>query len=337
MQFAQLQLERASMTSALGRRLVACLLNISEARERDVVEKVAQAAISHQHGGRRKGVTVLNIFSDHDYNRSVLTIVAGIELIGEVVLSASERAFSLIDMTVHEGIHPCMGAVDLVPFYPLGEEVSLEDCGKEARAVGTALTERVPGTSAFFFSWADIPQHRGLAHRRKELGWFRKGSNMATVRPDVGPPPMRRYGLTGIGASPYVMNCNVTIDTQDVSLGRDVAAAIRESSPGGIPGVQVMALPHEGTVEIACNVESVPAPAAGGESWPAFRVGEQKFCHAPASLITTRVAERARRQGVTTRGTALVGFTPLECKRLAERALSQDIGEFWKELHGVRM
>lgn len=52
---------------------------------------------------------------------------------GEAVLSASERAFSLIDMTDHEGIHPCMGAVDLVPFYPLGEDVSLEDCGKEAQ------------------------------------------------------------------------------------------------------------------------------------------------------------------------------------------------------------
>lgn len=52
---------------------------------------------------------------------------------GEMVLSASEQAFSLIDMTAHEGIHPCMGAVDLMPFYPLGEEVSLEDCGKEAQ------------------------------------------------------------------------------------------------------------------------------------------------------------------------------------------------------------
>lgn len=52
---------------------------------------------------------------------------------GEVVLSASERAFSLINMTEHEGIHPCMGAVDLIPFYPLGEDVSLEDCGKEAQ------------------------------------------------------------------------------------------------------------------------------------------------------------------------------------------------------------
>lgn len=141
----------------------------------------------------------------------------------------------------------------------------------------------------------------------------------------------------GIGTSPYVMNCNVSIDTQDVSLGRDVASAIRESSPGGIPGVQVMAFPHEGTVEIACNVESVPASIAGEESWPAFSVGNQKFCHAPASLITTRVAELAGKQGVKTRGTALVGFTPLECKKLAERALSQDVGDFWKELHGVRM
>lgn len=129
----------------------------------------------------------------------------------------------------------------------------------------------------------------------------------------------------------------MTIETQDVSLGRDVAAAIRESNTGGIPGVQVMAFPHEGAVEIACNVESVLASTAGGESWPAFRVGHQKFCHAPASLITTRVAELAGRQGIATQGTALVGFTPLECKRLAERALSQDVGEFWKELHRVRM
>lgn len=143
--------------------------------------------------------------------------------------------------------------------------------------------------------------------------------------------------LEGIGASHYVMNCNVTIDTQEVSLGRDVATAIRESSPGGIPGVQVIALPHEGMVEIACNVESVHSSATGGESWPAFIVGDQTFCHAPASLITTRVAELARSRGVRTRGTALVGFTPLECKKLAETALSQDIGHFWKELHRVHM
>ncbi|KAL7881406.1 hypothetical protein AOLI_G00082540 [Acnodon oligacanthus] len=333
------------MASALGRRLVACLLNISEARQRGLVEKVARAAVTDDHGGRREGTTVLNIFSDYSYNRSVITIVASIEFIKEAVLSACEQACSLIDMNEHEGVHPCLGVVDLIPLYPLGEEVDLKDCGREAQALAAAFTERVPGTSAFFFGWADAPLRRGLAQRRKEIGWFGKVSNIAAIQPDVGPRPTRQYGLTGIagvGASPYVMNCNVTIDTQDLVLGRGVAAAIRESSPGGIQGVQVMALPHEGTIEIACNVESVlegpPSDlAADMEPWPAFNIGGQNFYHAPASIITARVTELAGRHGVATKGTALVGFTPLECKGLAEMALSQDIGEFWKMLHSVRM
>ncbi|XP_026862602.1 formiminotransferase N-terminal subdomain-containing protein [Electrophorus electricus] len=330
------------MAFALGRRLVTCLLNVSEARQKDLVEKVAQAAITDQHGGRRKDTTILNIFSDYDYNRSVITIVANIELIREAVLAACERACELIDMNAHGGVHPAMGAVDLVPLYPLGEDVGLEECGKEARALATALTERVLGTSVFLFGWADVPLHRGLAQRRKELGWFRKVPSIAAVLPDVGPQPTRRYGITGVGASPYVMTCNVTMDTQDLTIGRDVAAAIRESSPGGIPGVQVIALPHEGTVEIACNVESVgerPSPglAAGMEPWPEFSIGDQTFCHAPASLIAAYVKRLAGHHGVVTKGTALVGFTPQKCKALAEQALTQGIREFWKELQSVQM
>ncbi|XP_039504981.1 formiminotransferase N-terminal subdomain-containing protein-like [Pimephales promelas] len=182
--------------SALSRRLVACLLNISEARRRDLVETVAKAAITDAHGKKREGITVLNIFNDVDYNRSVITIVASIDLLREAVLSACERAFSLIDMNVHEGTHPCMGAVDLVPLYPLGEEVGLEDCGKEAQALATALTERVAGTSAFLFGWADSPRRRGLAQRRKEIGWFKKVKDMSSIHPDVGPQATRRYGIT---------------------------------------------------------------------------------------------------------------------------------------------
>lgn len=124
-------------------------------------------------------------------------------------------------------------------------------------------------------------------------------------------------------------------------MGRSIAAAIRESTPGGLPGVQVLALPHEGAVEIACNVESVkgspPGHLTAGEPWPCFSISSQPYCHAPASLITARVAELAGRQGVGAKGTALVGFTPLECRSLAELALSQGIAEFWKEQHRIRM
>ncbi|XP_076120502.1 formiminotransferase N-terminal subdomain-containing protein isoform X2 [Alosa pseudoharengus] len=331
------------MASTLGKRLVACLLNVSEARRKDLVFKVAQAAITNNSGGWRVGTTVLNIFNDFDYNRSVITIVASVDHIREAVLSACEQACSLIDMRAHSGAHPCMGAVDLVPLYPLGEEVSLEDCVKEAKILASELTQRVVGTSAFFFGYADMPRRRSLAQRRKEMGWFKKDPDMSIIHPDIGPSPQKLFGLTGVGVSPYVMNCNVTIGTQDLAVGHRVAAALRESSPSGIPGVQVLALPHDGDVEIACNVESVEgAPPSsfgttGGDPWPSFSIDGQLYCHAPASLITTRVAELAGRDGVATKGTALVGFTPRECRGLAERALSLGIGEFWKEQRKLHM
>lgn len=137
------------------------------------------------------------------------------------------------------------------------------------------------------------------------------------------------------------MNCNVTIDTRDIAMGRSIATAIRESTPGGLPGVQVLALPHEGAVEIACNVESVtggsPSHTDSGEPWPSFSIDGQMYWHVPASLITARVTELAGRHGVRTKGTALVGFTPQECRGLAELALTHGIAEFWKELHKIRM
>lgn len=328
-------------SSSLGRRLAACLLNISEARRKDLVETVARAALYDTEGVRREDTTVLNIFNDHDYNRSVITIVADIDSLGEAVLSACEKACELIDMSGHTGVHPCMGAVDLVPIYPLGEEVGADRCAREAQAVARGFTERVQGSSVFLFGWADPPLQRGLAQRRKEMGWFSKMPDLRSIRSDVGPQPQRRFGLTGVGASPYVMNCNVTIDTQDITIGRGIAAAIRESAPGGLPGVQVLALPHEGAVEIACNVESVkevaPDNMTAGTPWPSFSIGGQPYCHAPAALITARVAELAGQHGVRTKETALVGFTPHECRGLAEFAISQAVGEFWKEQRRTRM
>ncbi|KAG7502897.1 formimidoyltransferase-cyclodeaminase-like [Solea senegalensis] len=327
-------------SSSLSRRLVACLLNISEARRKDVVETVAKAALYNTEGVQREATTVLNIFNDHDYNRSVITIVSSIDSIREAVLSACEKACGLIDMCAHKGVHPCMGAVDLIPIYPLGEEVRVQDCAEQAQAVARGLATRVQGTTVFLFGWADSPLHRGLAQRRKEMGWFKKMPDLR-IQPDIGPQPQKRFGVTGVGASPYVMNCNVTIDTQDVVVGRRIATAIRESTPGGLPGVQAMAFPHEGDVEIACNVESVKSGPSGhvtaDEPWPSFSIEGRQYCHAPASLITRRVAELARKQGVGIKGTALVGFTPHECRGLAELALSQGVAEFWKEQHRIRM
>lgn len=143
----------------------------------------------------------------------------------------------------------------------------------------------------------------------------------------------------GVGSSPYVMNCNVTINTVDVAIGCRIAAAIRESNPDGLPGVQVLALPHEGTVEIACNVESMKRSqlATAGEDWPTFSVAGQLYSHIPANLIKARVAELAAREKVRVNDMAVVGFTPRECRGLGELALALDIPEFWKEQRQIRM
>ncbi|XP_014340262.1 formiminotransferase N-terminal subdomain-containing protein isoform X2 [Latimeria chalumnae] len=278
--------------SGLGLRLAVCLLNISEARRKDIVEKVAKAAIQNKHGLRNLQATVLNIFSDFDYNRSVITIAAPIDEID----------------------------------------------------IAETLAALVPGSSFFHFGYADQPQMRSLVQRRKELGWFRKKSSLNSNEVKAGGEATlsSKWGLTGIGATPYVMNCNVTIDSQNLAIGRQIASAIRGSNTGGIKGVQAMAFPHEGKVEIACNVESfkeeeqaVSAPE--NTSYDSYCIVGENFLYVSPLSIESQIQKLASSLGVKTVGTALIGFTPKECKRLAEDAISQGIGEFWKKQRQIFM
>ncbi|XP_053446578.1 formimidoyltransferase-cyclodeaminase-like [Nycticebus coucang] len=178
-------------SSRLGLCLTACLLNISEARRKYLVENIAKAALLDKNGQKHPEVTVLNVFSDEDYSRSVITIGASVDKLGSSVVAACLEAFHAIDMEVQKGIHPDLGAVDLILIYPLSG-VRVEECGVVARSVR---------------------------------------------------------------ASPYVMNCNVTIDSQDLSVGREIASAIRGSSANGLKGVQAMAFPHKGKIEsLQCRV-----------------------------------------------------------------------------------
>ncbi|XP_037857727.2 formiminotransferase N-terminal subdomain-containing protein isoform X3 [Chlorocebus sabaeus] len=264
-------------SSRVGLRLAACLLNISEARRKYIVENIAKAALLDKNGKEHPQVSVLNIFSDQDYNRSVITIAASVDKLGSSVLAACLEAFQAIDMEVQEGIHPCLGAVDLVPIYPLSG-ITVEECGVVARSVG---------------------------------------------------------------ASPYVMNCNITIDSQDLSAGREIASAIRGSNANGLKGVQAMAFPHEGKIEIACNVESFDDQEAAEISEDfqcvSYSVLGDQFSYVSPHYIEAQVKKLASDWGIGTKGRALVGFTPQECKNCAEYAIKENIGEFWKIRGGVFM
>ncbi|XP_054964903.1 formiminotransferase N-terminal subdomain-containing protein isoform X6 [Pan paniscus] len=119
-------------SSRVGLRLAACLLNVSEAGRKYIVENIAKAALLDKNGKKHPQVSVLNIFSDQDYNRSVITIATSVDKLGSSVLAACLEAFQAIDMEVQEGIHPCLGAVVLIPIYPLSG-VTVEECGVVAR------------------------------------------------------------------------------------------------------------------------------------------------------------------------------------------------------------
>ncbi|XP_023375045.1 uncharacterized protein LOC111728545 [Otolemur garnettii] len=326
-------------SSRLGLRLAACLLNISEARRKYVVENIAKAALLDKNGQKHPEVTVLNVFSDQDYNRSVITIAASVDKLGSSVLAACLEAFHATDMEVQEGIHPCLGAVDLIPIYPLSG-VGVEECGEVARSLAQELALHVPGCSVFLFGEADLPEKRSLVQRRKQLGWFTR-RDFSALEPDLGAAPARRCGLTGVGASPYVMNCNVTIDSQDLSVGREIAGAIRGSSANGLKGVQAMAFPHKGKIEIACNVECFEDQQATDISedsqYVTYRVLDNHFSYVSPHYIEAQVKKLAGDWGVGTIGTALVGFTPQECKDCAEYAIKENTGEFWKIQGGIFM
>ncbi|KAG8521023.1 Formiminotransferase N-terminal subdomain-containing protein, partial [Galemys pyrenaicus] len=195
------------------------------------------------------------------------------------------------------------------------------------------LVLRVPGSSVFLFGEADLPGKRSLVQRRKQLGWFTR-REFSALAPDLGATPDRRCGLTGIGASPYVMNCNVTIDSQDLALGKEIANAIRGSNVNGLKGVQVMAFPHEGKIEIACNVESFEdqeiTETSEDSQYITYGILGDHFSYISPHYIEAQVKKLASDRGIGTIGRALIGFTPQECKNCAEYAIKESIGEFWK-------
>lgn len=148
----------------------------------------------------------------------------------------------------------------------------------------------------------------------------------------------------GAGASPYVMNCNVTIETQDLEIGRRLAADIRATSLGGLPGIQAMAFRHNSCIEIACNVEAI-SPAVYSMYESKLNSGEQKqtlemiafgeLCYVSPESITRRVKELASSYNISTQPAYVGGLSPNDVIKLAQEAFNTKNYEFWKTRNPV--
>ena len=205
-------------------RIIECVPNFSDGKNKDIIDAIADAVRAV------KGVSLLYVDSDADYNRTVYTFSGDPEAVLEAAFQAAKAGLELIDMRVHKGGHPRMGALDVCPFVPVSG-VSMQECVACAEAFGSRVAAEL-GVPVFLYEQAArVPQRRNLANVRngEYEGLAEKLADPAWC-PDFGASEFNaRSGAIITGARPFLIAYNVNIKNTDVSYANQIAGVLRES------------------------------------------------------------------------------------------------------------
>lgn len=218
-------------------RLVECVPNFSEGRRLEVIDRLAEAVT------RTPGALLLDRTSDASHNRSVLTLAGEAGAVVQAMERVVEVAVGEIDMERQSGEHPRIGAVDVIPFAPLGD-TTLDECIELARAFGARIAKRFDLPVFLYAAAATRADRVKLADvRRGQYEGLKAEIGVDPERdPDYGPKRMHpRGGAVAVGARKPLIAFNVNLASDDIGIARQIAEAIRESS-GGMPAVQAMAV-----------------------------------------------------------------------------------------------
>jgi glutamate formiminotransferase / 5-formyltetrahydrofolate cyclo-ligase len=255
--------------------------NVSEGRDAAVV-----AAIGEAFGGAAR---LLDVHSDSDHHRSVFTLVGGEEALIDGLLAGIHRTRELVDLRGHDGVHPRIGAVDVVPIVPIAP-ADLQRAADAALLVAERIGDEL-GLPVFLYG--EVGGGRGPAFfRRGGTAELERRLRDGELAPDFGPGALDpAAGGVIVGARRPLIAYNVNLRTEDVEVAKAIAGVVRESG-GGFPGVRALglALPLAGCVQVSMNVED----------WEAAALQE----------IVGRVSEEADRRGVGVIGSELVGLMP---------------------------
>jgi glutamate formiminotransferase len=282
-------------------RLIECVPNVSEGRRSEVVDEIVAAF-----AGADPEVLVLDRSSDPDHHRTVITLMgSGPALVGAAVAGARACA-RLIDLNHHRGVHPRMGALDVLPFVPFGAETRLRggddpdlDCAALAERAGRRIAAEagVPaylyGAAARHPGWAALPAVRGRGFEALRAALAAGDPEKA---PDFGGPGLHpTAGATAVGAREVLIAYNVELAGADLALARRIASTVRERD-GGLPAVRAMGvtLPtrgeEPGLVQVSMNLLD-------------YRV-------TPPATAYAAVAELAERDGARVEASEIVGLVP---------------------------
>jgi glutamate formiminotransferase len=269
----------------VSRPMIECVPNFSEGRRPAVLAALADAIQGVA------GVRLLDVSSDVDHNRAVYTFVGGEDAVSEAAFESARVALDRIDLRTHQGVHPRIGAVDVIPLVPLWN-ATLEACAALARRLAERLAAELGLPVYLYGSAAGEPARELSAIRRGGFERLRTEIALPARRPDRGPARLHPTGgAVAVGAREVLIAFNVDLETQDLAAARAIAATVRESS-GGLPAVQAMgvALPSRGRVQVSMNLRD--------------------YRRTPPLTAFKRVAAEAARRGIAVAGGELVGCTP---------------------------
>ncbi|MFN0171906.1 MAG: glutamate formimidoyltransferase [Bryobacteraceae bacterium] len=215
--------------------LVECVANFSEGRDPAVVNAIRDAIAASP------GITVLDLTMDADHHRSVITFAGPPETIADGAFHGIARAADLIDLNRHSGVHPRIGAADVVPFVPLSG-VTMAQCVSLAVETGRRVWREL-GVPVYLYEEAALLPERKRLEVVRRGGWERLRTEIRTDpsrRPDIGDAVLHpTAGATVIGARKFLIAYNIDLDTPDVEIARQIAVSIRASS-GGLPHVKAL-------------------------------------------------------------------------------------------------
>ena len=272
--------------------LVESVPNVSEGRRPEVVDRLAAAIASVP------GVFLLDRTSDASHNRSVFTLAGEHEAVAEALERLVAAAIHDIDMDVHEGEHPRIGAVDVIPFVPLGS-TTIDDCIELARAFGARIAEQFDLPVYLYARAASRGDREKLADvRRGGYEGLKVEIGQRGREPDFGPSRLHpSAGAVAVGARPFLIAYNINLASDDVDLAKRIARRVRESG-GGLPRVQA-------------NGFEVREPERGHPRRAQVSMNLLDFAVTPLWLVWDTVSDLAAEDGIDLAESELIGLAPL--------------------------
>jgi glutamate formiminotransferase len=292
-------METSSSIERAGEQpVIECVPNFSEGRNRarvDALERVIAEV---------PGALVLHRTSDPDHNRSVITFAGNREAVVEAALRAAAKAAESIDLNHHRGVHPRLGALDVLPFVPLGE-TSLEECVEIAKHAGTRIWTELAIPVYFYQAAATRPDRVNLEDvRRGQFEGLREAVLTAPdKRPDLGGPSLHpTAGAVIVGARKILIAYNINLKTANLEVAKSIAKRIRTSN-GGLPAVKALGLPlaSRDLVQVSMNLTD--------------------FEQTPVHVVYAEVSRLAAACGVEIEESELIGLMPRKALEMAAAGL----------------